>query len=129
MKNKLILTIGTACLAVVGTTAMVSGSGTLTAVYVGVSAALLGAVAVGGAINYNNQDNQDIRDVWREKIRMLNNKLLNLEELSIEQQKLIISLENQIEKRTTAGGGAESLEESVPELFSESAVVSYVTHK
>ena len=116
-------------MAVLGTAAMVSGNGTLTVVYVGVSVALLGAVAVGGAINYNNQDNQDIRDVWREKIRMLNNKLCNLEELSIEQQKLVINLENQIEKRATAGGGSESPKESVPELFIESGVVSYVAHK
>jgi len=129
MKNKLILTIGTALMAVLGATVMVSGNGTLTVVYVGVSVALLGAVAVGGAINYNNQDNQDIREVWREKISMLGNKICNLEELSIEQQKLIINLENQIEKRATAGGGSESPKESAPELFSESVVVSYAPRK
>lgn len=123
MRNKLILILSTALLGGLGVVALAANSASVQTVYMGVSTVLLLTVSVGGVLSYVSQESSDIRDVWREKIRMLNNKISILEDDSIKLQKIIINLESQIEKSRAAAPETNS------EQFCESLVVRHVAHK
>lgn len=75
MHKKITLIIATGLLSLLATVSLVTFSSTLIILYVVASGLLMAAVCVGGCVDYNRQDMQDVRDIYRERIRLLTEKL------------------------------------------------------
>lgn len=68
-----------ALLSFIGLIAIVTKNSSLTVLYIGLSAPLLFAVAIGGIASYWSQDVQDWKDMKDETIRLLREKIKQLE--------------------------------------------------